>query len=204
MNRLVRLERWLCLAGLGVAGALLCALVLLSGANVFGRLLGHPIGGSYEISGFLGALIAALALADTQRKRGHVELDMFTKRYKPLVKRLVGAFNMLCGFALLLVLAIQQINRAKRLLAAGELSETLRLPYPWLMYLCAGGLMLLACAYLTDCVYLRTRRDPDTEALASVGRQGVVTSIRNDVVLPAGKEEAQCTRKCSSAWSASS
>ena len=188
MNRLVRLERWLCLTGLGVAGALLCALVLLSGANVFGRLLGHPIGGSYEISGFLGALIAALALADTQRKRGHVELDMFTKRYKPLVKRLVGAFNMLCGFALLLVLAIQQINRAKRLLAAGELSETLRLPYPWLMYLCAGGLFLLACAYLTDCVYLLTRRDPDTEALASVGRQGVVTSIRNDVVLPAGKE----------------
>ena len=191
MNRLVRLERWLCLAGLGVAGALLCALVLLSGANVFGRLLGHPIGGSYEISGFLGALIAALALADTQRKRGHVELDMFTKRYKPLVKRLVGAFNMLCGFALLLVLAIQQINRARRLLAAGELSETLRLPYPWLMYVCAGGLMLLACAYLTDCVYLLTRKDPDTEALASVGRQGVVTSIRNDVVLPAGKEESK-------------
>ena len=191
MNRLVRLERWLCLTGLGVAGALLCALVLLSGANVFGRLLGHPIGGSYEVSGFLGALIAALALADTQRKRGHVELDMFTKRYQPLVKRLVGAFNMLCGFALLLVLAIQQVNRARRLLAAGELSETLRLPYPWLMYLCAGGLMLLACAYLTDCVYLLTRKDPDTEALASVGRQGVVTSIRNDVVLPAGKEEAQ-------------
>ena len=89
---------------------------------------------------------------------------------------------------LLLLLAIQQINRAKRLLAAGELSETLRLPYPWLMYLCAGGLFLLACAYLTDCVYLLTRKDPDTEALASVGRQGVVTSIRNDVVLPAGKE----------------
>ncbi len=191
MNRLVRLERRLCLGGMGVAGFLLGALVLLSGANVFGRLLGHPIGGSYEISGFLGALIAALALADTQRKRGHVELDMFTKRYKPLVKRLVGAFNMLCGFLLLLVLAIQQINRAKRLLAAGELSETLRLPYPWLMYLCAGGLMLLACAYLTDCVYLLTRKDPDTEALASVGRQGVVTSIRNDVVLPAAKEETK-------------
>ncbi|MBP1582560.1 MAG: TRAP transporter small permease [Victivallales bacterium] len=184
MNRLVRLERWLCLAGLGIAGFLLGALVLLSGLNVFGRLLGHPIGGSYEISGFLGALIASLALADTQRKRGHVELDMFTRRYKPLVKRLVGAFNMFCGFLLLLVLAIQQINRAKRLLAAGELSETLRIQYPWLMYACAGGLLLLACAYLTDCVYLLTRKDPDTEALTSGERKGVVTSIRNDVVLP--------------------
>ena len=125
-----------------------------------------------------------MALADTQRKRGHVELDMFTKQYKPIVKRLVGAFNMLFGFMLLLVLAIQQVNRAKRLLAAGELSETLRLPYPWLMYICAGGLLLLACAYLTDCVYLLTRKDPDTEALTSSERNGVVTSIRNDVVLP--------------------
>ena len=189
MRRLVRLERWLCLAGLGVAGFLLGALVLLSGLNVLGRIFGHPIGGSYEISGFLGALIASLALADTQRKRGHVELDMFTRRYKPIVKRLVGAFNMLCGFVLLLVLAIQQINRAKRLLAAGELSETLRIQYPWLMYARAGGLMLLACAYLTDCVYLLTRRDPDTEALTSGERKGVVTSIRNDVVLPGGQGE---------------
>ena len=188
MNKLVRLERWLCLAGMGAAGILLGALVLLSGLNVFGRIFGHPISGSYEISGFLGALIAALALADTQRKRGHVELDMFTRRYKPIVKRLVGAFNMLCGFILLLVLAIQQVNRAKRLLGAGELSETLRLPYPWLMYLCAGGLILLACAYLTDCIYLLTRKDPDTEALTSGDRKGVVTSIRNDVVLPEGKK----------------
>ena len=123
-----------------------------------------------------------------QYKRGHVELDMFTKQYKPIVKRLVGAFNMLFGFLLLLVLAIQQVNRAKRLLAAGELSETLRLPYPWLMYICAGGLLLLACAYLTDCVYLLTRKDPDTEALTSGERNGVVTSIRNDVVLPNEKE----------------
>ena len=184
MNKLVRLERWLCLAGMWIAGVLLGALVLLSGLNVFGRIFGHPISGSYEVSGFLGALIAALALADTQRKRGHVELDMFTRRYKPIVKRLVGSFNMLCGFMLLLVLAIQQVNRAKRLLAAGELSETLRLPYPWLMYLCAGGLILLACAYLTDCIYLLTRKDPDTEALTSGDRKGVVTSIRNDVVLP--------------------
>ena len=169
MNKLVRLERYLCLAGLWIAAVLLCALVLLSGLNVFGRIFGHPIGGSYELSGFLGALIAALALADTQRKRGHVELDMFTKQYKPIVKRLVGAFNMLFGFMLLLVLAIQQVNRAKRLLAAGEL-------------------LLLACAYLTDCVYLLTRKDPDTEALTSGERNGVVTSIRNDVVLPNEKD----------------
>ena len=181
MKRIVRLERWLCLSGMAVAGFFLVVLVLLSGINVFGRMAGHPFGGTYELSGFLGALIAALALADTQRKRGHVELDMFTRRYRPLAKRLTGSFNMFCGFVLLALLAIQQVNRARRLLAAGELSETLRLPYPWLMLLCAGGLLLLACAYLTDSVYLLTRKDPDTESLTGTHRKGVITSIRNDV-----------------------
>ena len=184
MKRLVTIERWLCLSGLAIAGALLVLLVLLSGMNVFGRMAGHSFGGSYELSGFLGALIAALALADTQRKRGHVELDMFTRRYRPLAKRLTGAFNMFCGFLLLVLLAIQQVNRARRLLAAGELSETLRIPYPWLMMACAGGLLLLGCAYLTDAVYLLTRKDPDTERLTSAHREGVMTSIRNDVDIP--------------------
>ena len=188
MNRLVRLERWLCLAGMATAGFLLMALVLLSGANVFARMTGHAFGGSYELSGFLGALIAALALADTQRKRGHVELDMFTRHYRPLAKRLTGAFNMFIGFLLLILLAIQQVNRARRLLNAGELSETLRLPYPWLMMICAGGLLLFAFAFLTDGVYLLSRRDPDTESLANTHRKGVVSSIRNDVDMPSGGE----------------
>ncbi len=184
MKRLVMVERWLCISGMAIASLLLVFLVLLSGMNVFGRMAGHSFGGCYELSGFLGALIAALALADTQRKRGHVELDMFTRRYKPLAKRLTGAFNMFCGFMLLVLLAIQQVNRARRLLAAGELSETLRIPYPWLMMACAVGLLLLGCAYLTDAIYLLTRKDPDTERLTSGHREGVITSIRNDVDMP--------------------
>ena len=102
MHKLVRFERWLCLAGLGISGGLLVCLVCLSGLNVFTRMAGHPIGGSYELSGFLGALIAALALADTQRKRGHVELDLFTSHYRPGLRRGLGAFNMICGFFLLI------------------------------------------------------------------------------------------------------
>lgn len=184
MRRLVIVERWLCLSGMAIASLLLVLLVMLSGMNVFGRMVGQSFGGCYELSGFLGALIAALALADTQRKRGHVELDMFTRRYSPLAKRLIGSFNMFCGFMLLFLLAIQQVNRARRLLAAGELSETLRIPFPWLMMICAVGLFLLSCAYLTDAIYLLMRKDPDTERLTNGHREGVITSIRNDVELP--------------------
>ena len=74
--KLITVEKKLCFAGMAVAGFLLASLVLLSGVNVACRLAGHPISASYELSGLFGALIAALALADTQRKRGHVELDL--------------------------------------------------------------------------------------------------------------------------------
>ncbi len=152
--KLITLEKRLCLAGAVLSGLLLVTLVALSGANVAFRLAGHPLSASYELSGFCGALLAALALADTQRKRGHVELDLFTRTYSPFARRWAGAFNVLAGAALVGLLGCQLVNRAGTLLRAGEVSETLKLPYPWLMYGAAAGLFLLAASFLTDFVML--------------------------------------------------
>ncbi len=152
--KLIRVEKGLCVAGLAVSGALLVVLVALSGVNVVCRLAGHPISASYELSGFFGALLAALALADTQRKRGHVELDLFTRNYPSSVRRWAGAFNVLIGAVLTALLGCQLILRAGVLLKAGEVSETLKFSYPWLMYGAAFGLFLLTASFLTDCALL--------------------------------------------------
>lgn len=150
--KLITVEKKLCFAGMAVAGFLLATLVLLSGLNVACRLAGHPMSASYELSGLFGALIAALALADTQRKRGHVELDLFTRKYSLRTRRWIGAFNVFAGAVLVILLGCQLANRAGVLLRAGEVSETLKLPYPWLMYGAAAGLFLLAASFLTDFV----------------------------------------------------
>ncbi|NLF92377.1 MAG: TRAP transporter small permease [Oligosphaeraceae bacterium] len=180
LKKLVYCERLLCLGGMWIAAVLLGMLVILSGSNVFCRLAGYPLTATYELAGFAGALIAALALADTQRKRGHVELDLFTRSYSPAGKRYLGASNMFFSFLLMLMMSIQLGYRAYRLLAAGEVSESLKLPYPVIMFVAAGGLLLLACAFLTDCIYLLCRQDPDTEALTRVSRKGVTNSIRTE------------------------
>lgn len=152
--KLIAAEKRLCVAGMVVSAALLLALVLLSGLNVACRLARHPLSSSYELSGFFGALIAALALADTQRRRGHVELDLFTRSYSLRTRRWIGAFNVLAGTVLVSLLGCQLVCRAGVLLRAGEVSETLKLPYPWLMYGAAFGLFLLAISFLTDFVML--------------------------------------------------
>ena len=177
--KLIKAEKGLCAAGMAVSGTLLVTLVLMSGINVACRLAGHPVSASYELSGLFGALIASLALADTQRKRGHVELDLFTRAYSAAARRWVGAFNVFAGAVLMILLGFQLANRAGVLLRAGEVSETLKLPYPWLMYGAAFGLFLLAASFLTDFVLL-VFNHTDKDAYAQQ-RAHMVNSIRGDI-----------------------
>jgi TRAP-type C4-dicarboxylate transport system permease small subunit len=177
--KLIKVEKGLCFAGMAVSGALLVTLVLMSGCNVAFRLAGHPVSASYELSGLFGALIAALALADTQRKRGHVELDLFTRSYSANARRWVGVFNVFAGAILVLMLGCQLANRAGVLLRAGEVSETLKLPYPWLMYGAAFGLFLLGASFLTDFVLLALGH-VDKNAYVQQ-RAHTVNSIRGDL-----------------------
>lgn len=180
--RLVTLERRLCRLGMGLSGALLAVLVLMSGLNVVCRLAGRPIGATYELSGYFGAVMAALALAETQRRRGHVELDFLTRLYPPAAKRWIGGFNVLAGAVLVVLLALQVASRARILLAAGEVSETLKLPYPWLMFGLVAGLLLLAASFLTDFVLLLLGHgNLDADAKDKLRRAGTVNSIRGEI-----------------------
>ena len=130
LARILTIERYACWVALAVAGVLLVALVLLSGGNVALRMAGRPSGGSYELSGFAGALVGALALAEAQRRQGLVQIDIFTRRMSPRVLTVLAVLNACIGMSLIAILAIQLMQRARVLLAAGELSETLKIPYP--------------------------------------------------------------------------
>jgi len=179
--KLINVEKKLCFAGMAISGTLLVGLVLLSGVNVAFRLAGHPISASYELSGLFGALIAALALADTQRKRGHVELDLFTRNYSAQTRRRVGAFNVFAGAVLMLLLGCQLASRAGVLLRAGEVSETLKLPYPWLMYGAVAGLFLLSASFLTDFVLLLLGHTHESVRTKALQRHLTVNSIRGEL-----------------------
>jgi len=125
--------------------------------------------------------MAALALAETQRQRGHVELDFFTRNYSLATRRWVGTFNMLAGALLLFVLAYQLAVRATNLLTAGEVSETLKMPYPWLIYGVVIGLILLGVSFFTDFILLLIGHDKSGSGINEVcdepvqEKNGVVT-----------------------------
>ena len=54
------------------AGSFLGAMILLTCANIFLRLVWVPVRGAFELMGFFGAIVTSFALGYTQIKRGHI------------------------------------------------------------------------------------------------------------------------------------
>lgn len=104
----------------------------------------------------MGALLASFALAETQRRRGHVELDVLTRRYSEKTRRGVNLFNMSAGALVMAVVAMQLLCHAVRISRAGEVSETLRLPFGAIMVATACGFILLAVVYVADAFHRET------------------------------------------------
>src|SRR5208283_3061882 len=69
-----------------VAGIALTACVFLTVCDVLLRLVKHPIVGTYELVGLLGAVVVGLSLPQTSRVNGHVVMHFLTDRVGENVK----------------------------------------------------------------------------------------------------------------------
>jgi TRAP-type C4-dicarboxylate transport system permease small subunit len=58
--------------------------------NVVGRaFFGMPLLGTVEIVGLSGVFLIPLAMVVTEKKRGHIQVEMLTERFSPRVQSLV-------------------------------------------------------------------------------------------------------------------
>jgi TRAP-type C4-dicarboxylate transport system permease small subunit len=111
------------------------------------RLFQAPFRGTYEIVSFLGAIGVAFALASTQRGKGHIVVDILSSRYPRRVRRLVDALSAAIGALFFGIVSRQVWVWGARIMASGELSETLKVVYyPFVFGVAAGfGLLTLTC-----------------------------------------------------------
>jgi len=129
------------------------ALVGLTGpacANMLMRILGSPFKGAYELVGFFGALVVALALGYAQINRAHISVDILARHYSARANRLINAFNSLVCMALFVLVAWQSWVYATAIWKRGETSETLRIIYHPFVYAVALCCLLLAFVLLID------------------------------------------------------
>ena len=98
-------------------------MMLLTCADVVLRLFGSPIPGTYEMVGFLGAVIIAFALAYTSLEKGHIAVEILVDRLpREAAGMSIEAVTSLIGASLFGLLTWQSLIYAADLRQSGEVS----------------------------------------------------------------------------------
>ena len=118
--------------------------------NMILRPLGHPITGSFELTGYGSAVAAALGLGFSQEKRYHIAVDILFKHLPGAWKRGLATLGLLASGVFFIAVSSRLFLFALDLKENGELSETLRLPFYPVVMVVSLGLFFLALNLLRD------------------------------------------------------
>jgi TRAP-type C4-dicarboxylate transport system permease small subunit len=137
---------------MAAGGVALIALVLLASGNVALRLVRVPLGGAYEVVAFLGAIVIAGALGQTQKRKDHIVVEILSGKYLPGVKRVLDGIGYAVSAVLFGIVTWRVFALALTIQRSGELSETLKFPFHPFVYAVAAGFAVLVLTLLLDLV----------------------------------------------------
>jgi TRAP-type C4-dicarboxylate transport system permease small subunit len=112
-----------------ISGVSLTFIMLLTVADVAGRLLGHPVDGTFEMVGLGGAVAIAFALPITSWTRGHIFVDFL---YQKTPKNFQNALNVSTRIVVMVIFSLMGWNLfklARALYKSGEVTVTRQLPF---------------------------------------------------------------------------
>jgi len=150
MKTVEKINRFFSQFLLWIGGAFLAAMIMLTCGNIFLRLVWVPIPGAYELMGYFGAMAAALALAHTQIRRGHIAVDVLVNSFSKNIRRFLNVTNSALCLVFFILIAWQIGAKGWTLWRTGEVSESLRIIYYPFVYGTALGCAALALVFLTD------------------------------------------------------
>ena len=117
-----------------LAGLSMVAMMCLLAADIVLRLLRMPIPGASELVGFLGAVAAGFALAQTTLDHGHVAVELVVRRLPAGAQKAVYAAVTLLSIVLFALLAWECVGYGNDLKTSGEVSMDLQLPFYPVLY----------------------------------------------------------------------
>jgi TRAP-type C4-dicarboxylate transport system permease small subunit len=112
-----------------VAGTALILLMCLTVLDVVLRAFRHPLPGTYELVGFMGAVAIGCSMPLTSWRRGHVYVDALLDRLPPRVRAAFQVSTRLTVATLFGLLAWNLVGFGLDLRASGEVSPTLELRF---------------------------------------------------------------------------
>ena len=149
-----RIECWVNrLASLfnGIAAVAVVGMMALTCLDVVLRFIRHPIPGTYETVGMLGAVFVSFSLARTTVDRGHIAVDFLVQRFPRRLQHVIEALNAGICALLFTVVCRQCVLYAQDLKASGEVSMTLQMPIHPFVFGIALGCAMLSIVLFTSC-----------------------------------------------------
>jgi TRAP-type C4-dicarboxylate transport system permease small subunit len=137
-----------------VAAVSLVLMMLIGFSNVLLRTVWHPLEGTYELIGFLGALTTALALGFAQLRKNHIAVDIITAHYSQRWQKISHGISYLVTSVFFAIVARQTTIWGNIIWHSGECSETLGMIYFPFIYVVALGFAFLAFILLLDFIQL--------------------------------------------------
>ncbi|MEW5920835.1 MAG: TRAP transporter small permease subunit [Bacillota bacterium] len=144
-----------------IAGVALVSIMLLLVTNMILRVVYIPFGATAESVAFLAAIVTAFALGFSQINKAHVAIDLLVSRFSKRVALLLESITIFLSMILFSIAAWQIWLFAGRQMARGVLSETLRLPYYYLIYAMALGFASLVLVLFIE--FVKSLRGGETQ-----------------------------------------
>lgn len=143
-----------------VAGFCLLGMTALTFTDVVLRLFRRPILGTYEIVEFLGAAVAAFAMAHTTLQRAHVAVEVVVMKLSWGVQKAVYTVTHVLSIFLFSLLAYECIRYGNDFRIYGEVSMTLRFPFYPILYGMSVASLAVCLVLIMDLWFVLTRREP--------------------------------------------
>ena len=142
-----------------MGGVFLVAMICLTCANIFFRIVWFPIRGTFEFMGYFGAIVTAFALAYTEMKRGHIAVDVLVNRFSPKTQKVLLVLNSCVCFLFFSVATWHIVKKANVLRTTGEVTETLQIIYYPFTYAVALGFGVLCLVLVANALKIVFQRE---------------------------------------------
>ncbi|MFZ7112879.1 MAG: TRAP transporter small permease [Desulfatiglandales bacterium] len=159
MQGFIRSVHWLCRLLNWVAVGSLVVMMCLTCADIVLRLFRRPILGTWEIVGFLGALLAGFSLAQTTVQRGHVAVQVIVRKFSQRIQWIVFLVTHVFGLLLFGLLTVESAKYGHALQVSGEVSPTLQIPFFPILHGIAFCSFVVFVVLFIDFLLVITRRE---------------------------------------------
>lgn len=130
--------------------AVLSLMSIATGNVVLRFFFNSPYRGAYEVVGFLGAIVIAFALGYTQKRKGHIVVDILTERFPKRINRILDAINYFITMIFFAIVSWQIFVWGIKIAKSGEVSETIKIIFHPFVYCVAIGFLVFSLTLLND------------------------------------------------------